>query len=167
MKVGFIGLGNVGSKLAGTLIRNNVVTLLHDQNKQASTRLVEMGGSWQDTPAQLTTKANIIITCLPSPKASATVIEGENGVLCGAEEGKIWIEMSTTQSSEVNRIAKILSRKGMLSADCPVSGGCHRADTGNIAIFVGCERSVFEEIKPILCVLGKKILLMAYQNLLM
>ena len=86
------------------------------------------------------------------------MIEGENGVLCGAEEGKIWIEMSTTESSEVNRIAKILSRKRMLSADCPVSGGCHRADTGNIAIFVGCERSVFEEIKPILRVLGKKIL---------
>ena len=158
MQVGFIGLGNVGAKLAGTLIRNKIPTFIHDIEKSSAINLIKMGCNWLDTPEDITSKSDCIITCLPSPKASADVIEGDKGIFKAASEKKIWIEMSTTQSSEVKRLAKKLLEKGMHSADCPVSGGCHRAETGNIAIFAGCERSVFEIIKPLLCTLGKKIL---------
>ncbi len=158
MKVGFIGLGNVGNKLAGTLIRNRIPTFVHDLNKSTANNLIENGGVWLDDPASIASNSDIIITCLPSPKATANVIEGENGILKTASKQKVWVEMSTTQSSEVKRLATKFLKKGMFSADCPVSGGCHRAETGNIAIFAGCDRKVFKIIKPILCVLGKQIL---------
>ena len=158
MRVGFIGLGNVGSKLAQTLIRNKIPTFVNDLRKVSASYLIKIGGIWQDSPADVTANSDIIITCLPSPKASAIVIEGKKGVLVAASTGKIWIEMSTTQASEVERLSKILLGKRMFSADCPVSGGCHRAETGNIAIFAGCDREVFEKIKPVLCILGKKVL---------
>ena len=157
-KIGFIGLGNVGSKLAGTLIRNKIPTFIHDIEKQTATNLLKMGGIWQESPAELTFNCDTIITCLPSPKISSNVIGGRDGVLTEASPNKIWIEMSTTQASEVERLSRLLFTKGMDSADCPVSGGCHRAETGNIAIFAGCERYVFEKIKPILCILGEKVL---------
>ena len=158
MKVGFIGLGNVGGKLAGTLIRNNIPTFVHDLKQSAARHLIKQGGVWLDNPASIAFNSDIIITCLPSPQASASVIEGKKGILTAASREKIWIEMSTTESSEVKRLATQFLKEGMFSADCPVSGGCHRAETGNIAIFAGCERSVFERIKPILCILGKKVL---------
>ena len=158
MKVGFIGLGNVGSKLASTLIRNKIPTFLYDLKKSTATALIENGGVWQDNPATLTSNSDLIITCLPSPKASANAIEGKNGILEKASKEKVWIEMSTTQSSEVKRLAAKFLEKGMLAADCPVSGGCHRAETGNISIFAGCDRTVFEIIRPVLCILGRQIL---------
>ena len=158
MKVGFIGLGNVGAKLAGTLIRNGIPTFLHDLEYSTAKKLINMGGIWQINPTNLTTNCDVIITCLPSPSASAAVIEGKNGILEAANKEKIWIEMSTTESTEVERLSSLFLKKGMFSADCPVSGGCHRAETGNIAIFAGCDRKVFEKIKPILFILGKKVL---------
>ena len=158
MKVGFIGLGNVGSKLAGTLIRNNVTTFINDLDKSVAKKLIKIGGKWVDSPAEATSQSDIIITCLPSPQISAQVAEGREGILAASTKEKIWVEMSTTQSSEVIRLGEKFLDKEMGVADCPVSGGCHRADTGNIAIFAGCERKIFERIKPVLCILGKKVL---------
>ena len=81
MKIGFIGLGNVGAKLAGTLIRNGIVTFIHDLEHSKAKKLITMGGIWKESPADITANSEIIITCLPSPKASASVIEGKNGIL--------------------------------------------------------------------------------------
>ena len=158
MKVAFIGLGNVGSKLAGTLIRNNISTFISDLDKSTAKKLIKMGGKWTENPYDATIQSDIIITCLPSPEVSAHVAQGPKGILEAATKGKIWIEMSTTQSSEVIRLGDKFLEKGMLSADCPVSGGCHRADTGNIAIFAGCERKIFESILPLLKKMGRRIL---------
>jgi 3-hydroxyisobutyrate dehydrogenase len=85
-------------------------------------------------------------------------MEAENGILQGLSAGKIWIEMSTTDEAEVRRLAVLVEALGAQAADCPVSGGCHRAATGNIAILAGCERSTFEAILPILTLLGREIL---------
>ena len=85
-------------------------------------------------------------------------MEAEDGILAGLSEGKIWAEMSTTDESEVRRIAELVKAKGAEPIDCPVSGGCHRAATGNIAIFAGCERATFERALPVLTVLGRRVL---------
>ena len=158
MIVGFIGLGNLGEKLAATLLRNNINLIVHDKLKKNAVKLIEKGANWEDTPIELAKKSDFIITCLPSPSISATVMETRYGVIEGISKGKIWIEMSTTSKQEVSRLSKLVQNKGGFSADCPVSGGCHRASTGNISIFSGCERKVFEKIKPILFIMGKKIL---------
>ena len=77
-------------------------------------------------------------------------MEAEDGVINGLSKNKIWLEMSTTDESEVKRLGKLVKKKGATPLDGPVSGGCHRAATGNIAIFVGGERKTFEKILPAL-----------------
>ena len=98
------------------------------------------------------------ITCLPSPAACSAVMEAEDGIIAGLCAGMIWAEMSTTDSEEVRRMAGLVAAKGAQAIDCPVSGGCHRAATGNISIFAGCTRETFERALPVLTVLGRRIL---------
>jgi len=85
-------------------------------------------------------------------------MEAEDGILAGLSAGKIWAEMSTTDEAEVTRLGALVREKGGEPVDCPVSGGCHRAATGNIAIFAGCERSTFERALPVLKAMGRRIL---------
>ena len=156
--IGFIGLGNVGAKLAGTLLRNNVDLTIRDLDKSAAQPLLDKGAKWADTPKEMAEQCDIIITCLPSPAISAAVMEAEDGILAGMRPGMIWAEMSTTDESEVKRLGAIVEAHGGHAIDCPVSGGCHRAATGNIAIFAGCERDVFEKMLPFLTKMGRRVL---------
>ncbi len=157
-KVGFIGLGNVGGKLAGSLIRNGCDVVLRDLNRDAAASFLDAGARWGESPKEMAQACDIIITCLPSPAVSAAVMEAEDGVLAGLTEGKIWAEMSTTDAAEVTRIGSLVEAKGASAADCPVSGGCHRAATGNIAIFAGCDRPVLDRLLPTLTILGRRVL---------
>jgi 3-hydroxyisobutyrate dehydrogenase len=85
-------------------------------------------------------------------------MEAHDGILAGLSEGKIWAEMSTTDESEVKRLAQLVQAKGASAVECPVSGGCHRAATGNISIFAGCDRDTFERMLPMLTTLGRRVL---------
>jgi len=158
MKVGFIGLGNVGGKLAESLLRNKFDLVVRDLNNNLTKEFLKKNARVANTPKELTKNVDLIITCLPSPKICAEVMEGKDGVISGLSKNKIWLEMSTTDESEIKRLGKIVKDKGAIPLDGPVSGGCHRAATGNIAIFVGGERSAFEKILPALTVMGRKIL---------
>ena len=158
MKIGFIGLGNVGGKLAGSLLRNKFDLMVRDLDNKLTKEFFKKGASVANTPKELAKNVDLIITCLPSPKICAEVMEGKDGVISGLSQNKIWLEMSTTDESEVQRLGKIVKDKGAIPLDGPVSGGCHRAATGNIAIFVGGERNAFEKILPTLIVMGRKIL---------
>ncbi len=158
MKIGFIGLGNVGGKLAGSLIRNKFDLTVRDLDKNLTKSFEDQGAKVVNTPKELAEQVDFIITCLPSPKICAEVMEGENGILNGLSENKIWLEMSTTDESEVKRIGQKVIAKKAIPLDGPVSGGCHRAATGNIAIFVGGDRKGFEKILPALTAMGRKVL---------
>ena len=158
MKVGFIGLGNVGAKLAGSLMRNGFDTVVHDLDRSAGQALIDKGAAWADTPKQTAEICDVVITCLPSPKACSDVMEGPDGILHGLSEGKVWMEMSTTDAAEVERIGELVRAKGAMAAECPVSGGCHRAATGNISIFVGGDRETFEKVLPLTTTLGRRVL---------
>ena len=158
MKIGFIGLGNVGGKLAGNLLRNGFDLTVRDLNQELARPFLDKGAKWGESPKQLAETVELIITCLPNPAASAMVMEAEDGVLAGISPGKVWAEMSTTDEEEAKRLGKRVQELGGEALDCPVSGGCHRAATGNISIFVGGDRSSFEKILPIMKVLGRRIL---------
>ncbi len=157
-KIGFIGLGNVGAKLAGSVLRNGFDLTVRDLDKDAAKQLIERGARWANSPAELTRQVDVVITCLPSPKICAEVMEHEGGVISALSAGQVWAEMSTTDAEEVKRLAKLVEKSGASAVDCPVSGGCHRAATGNIAILAGCEREVFERMLPILTAMGRRIL---------
>ena len=158
MKTGVIGLGNLGGKLAGSLLRNGFDLAVHDLDRTAATALCDKGARWAGSPQALASTCDLIITCLPSPAVSAAVMEAEDGVLAGLEPGKIWLEMSTTDAAEIKRLAARVAAKGAAAVDCPVSGGVHRAATGNISVFAGCDRETFERILPVLTVLGRRVL---------
>ena len=158
MKVGFIGLGNVGGKLAGSLLRNKFDLTVRDLDENLTKPFVEQGAKFANTAKELAEKVDLIITCLPSPEICSEVMEGSDGILNGLSENKIWLEMSTTDEAEVKRIGQKVIEKKAIPLDGPVSGGCHRAATGNIAIFVGGEREAFNKILPALTVMGRKIL---------
>ena len=158
MKVGFIGLGNVGGKLAGSLLRNKFDLTVRDLDENLTKPFVEQGAKIANTAKELAEKVDLIITCLPSPEICSEVMEGSDGILNGLSENKIWLEMSTTDEAEVKRLGQKVIEKKAIPLDGPVSGGCHRAATGNIAIFVGGERDAFNKILPALTVMGRKIL---------
>ena len=158
MKVGFIGLGNVGGKLAGSLMRNGFELWVRDLDRAAAGPFLDRGAQWADSPRDLAEAVDLVITCLPSPAACSAVMEAPDGVVAGLGPGKIWGEMSTTDSGEVRRIAGLVEATGAAAIECPVSGGCHRAATGNISIFAGCSRPVFERMLPVLTTLGRRVL---------
>ena len=158
MKIGFIGLGNVGGKLANNLFKNGFDLTVRDLNKSLTEDFESKGVKIANTPKELTKEVDLIITCLPSPSTCSEVMESEEGVIKGLTKNKIWLEMSTTDESEVKRIGKLVKEKEAIPLDAPVTGGCHLATTGNIAIFVGGERMAFEKVLPVLTVMGRKVL---------
>jgi len=158
MKIGFIGLGNVGGKLASNLMNNGFDLVVRDLDKDLSRAFLDRGAEWAESPKELVERVDIVITCLPSPAACSQVMEADDGVVAGIGAGKMWMEMSTTDESEVRRLAELVIAKGAQALEAPVSGGCHRAATGNIAILVGGDREAFEKALPVLTVLGRKVL---------
>ncbi|KNX41394.1 2-(hydroxymethyl)glutarate dehydrogenase [Roseovarius tolerans] len=155
MKIGFIGLGNVGGKLSGSLLRNGHDLTVYDLNGDLVQGFVARGAKPGESPAQLMRDSEVVITCLPSPAASDAVMMQ---MLPEVGPGKIWLEMSTTDAGEIRRLAEMVEARGGTAVDCPVSGGCHRADTGNIAIFAGCPRETFEQVLPLLTTMGRRVL---------
>ncbi|MFT6549812.1 MAG: 3-hydroxyisobutyrate dehydrogenase [Acidimicrobiales bacterium] len=158
MRIGFIGLGNVGAKLAGSLQRNGFDLTVRDLDPAAAQPFVDAGASWAGSPREMAEACDTIITCLPSPAACSEVMEADDGILAGLSAGMVWMEMSTTDEAEVRRMGALVQAVGAEPVDCPVSGGCHRAATGNIAILAGCERSTFERVLPVLTAMGRRIL---------
>ena len=158
MKVGFIGLGNVGFKLANSLLETGIDISIYDLERSTAKPLEDTGAKWVNSPKEIADSCNICITCLPSPKAVSEVLEGEEGLLEGLSAGKLWIEMSTTDSNEMSRLSDLVLNKGAFALEAPVSGGCHRASTGNIAILVGGSREAFEMALPSLKAMGHEIL---------
>ncbi|UWR23525.1 NAD(P)-dependent oxidoreductase [Sulfitobacter sp. S190] len=155
MKVGFVGLGNVGGKLAGSLVRNGVDVCVHDLDPALVAAKVAQGAADGQSPEQMMQTCDAVITCLPSPAASQAVVER---MLPHVTEGKIWMEMSTTDAAVLKALAQRVEAAGGAAVDCPVSGGCHRADTGNISIYAGCSRDTFDRVLPVLTHMGRRIL---------
>lgn len=158
MRIGFVGLGNVGAKLAGSVLRNGLDLTVCDLNRSQAKALEAGGAAWAESGAELARTCDMIITCLPSPAAVRAVMEGPDGVLTALRPGTLWAEMSTNDAAEVARLAALVEEKGGHAIECPVSGGCHRAATGNISIFVGGDRATFEQALPVLKRLGRRIL---------
>ena len=155
MKVGFIGLGNVGGKLAGSLLRNGIDLVVLDRKPELTAGFAARGAGVAEDARALMRDCAVVIPCLPSPAASAAVMDE---MLPEVVPGKTWMEMSTTDEAEIRRLGALVAERGGTAVDCPVSGGCHRADTGNISIFAGCDRATFERVLPLLVLLGRRVL---------
>lgn len=154
-RTGFIGLGAVGGKLAGNLMNNGVELMVFDLDAEALARFTARGAVAGENAADVMRHCDVVITSLPSPAASEAVL---SEMLPQMGPGKIWMEMSTTDADMIVDQAARVAATGGVAVEAPVSGGCHRAATGNISVFAGCERAAFEQVLPLLTILGRKIL---------
>lgn len=158
MRYGFIGLGNLGMHLAGSLLREGFDLTVNDLNRAAAESLLAKGAAWADSPRDVASRVDAVITCLPSPSASTHVLTSENGVLAGLKPGGTWIEMSTTDQQDIERLSALAAARGIDTLEAPVTGGVHRAAAGDITVLVGGETEIFERHRPAFEAMGGEIL---------
>ena len=156
--IGFIGLGNVGSKLANNILQANYNLFIYDINKNTSDKLINKGAIWKNSIKDLIDNTSLIITCLPSPQAVTKVVEGKLGMVEYINHKHLWIEMSTTDEKEMIRLSKLIESKGANVLEAPVTGGQHRAESGNISVLTGGKRENFNRAFPILSEIGSEVL---------
>lgn len=160
MKIGWIGLGSIGNVMASNLIKEGYHLIVHDLDRKTAEKLIASGAEWADTPQVLAGKADTVITSLPGPPQVKAVMESEQGVFAGIRSGSTWIDMSTTDAEEVQRLGKIAAEKGVSVLEAPLTGGVTLAKAGGITMLVGGEKDVFDSQLPMLCKIGGKVLLM-------
>jgi 3-hydroxyisobutyrate dehydrogenase len=154
MRYGFIGLGNLGGHLAASLLGNGFELAVCDTNKAVAGRHKAMGAYLADMPEELAALCDAVITCLPSPAASETVL---SSILKVARPGMTWIEMSTLGRDNILRLAAMASEKGVRTMEAPVTGGVHLAANGRITVLAGGDVDLFEQHEPALKAMGDKI----------
>ena len=156
VRVGFIGLGNMGGGMSANILKAGFPLTVHDLNRDTATQLLENGADWADTPAELAEKCDVVFTSLPGPREVEAVALGEGGVLEGMRPGTVYIDLSTSSPTLIRRIAPIFEEKGVHVMDAPVSGGPVGANSGKLAVMVGGDRAIFDRCKPILDAIGDK-----------
>jgi 3-hydroxyisobutyrate dehydrogenase len=154
MRYGFIGLGNLGGKLAASLARRGFELVVYDLDPHAAAPLVAAGARLAGSPAEVAERSEAVITCLPSPAASARVLAG---LLEGAREGLVWIEMSTNDRDAIRALADQAAERGVATLECPVTGGVHLAASAELTIIVGGDAELFARHRPALEAMGKRI----------
>jgi 3-hydroxyisobutyrate dehydrogenase len=157
MRYGFIGLGNLGRNLAGSLVRGGFEVTLTDINPAAAAGLLQAGAQWAPDAQAVAEEVDAVITCLPSPSVSVKVLAGERGILSGLKPGGTWIEMSTNDTAEVEKMSALASAKGIEMLEAPVTGGVHRAAAGDITIIVGGDAELFARHRPAFEAMGGEI----------
>jgi 2-hydroxy-3-oxopropionate reductase len=158
-KIGFIGIGIMGKPMAVNLMQAGHTLIVNDVNQDAVETLVAAGATAGSTPKEVAENSEIIITMLPASKHVQSVVQGEKGILAGAKEGSIIIDMSSITPAVSKALAKEAAEKGVGFLDAPVSGGEPGAVNGTLAIMVGGKEEVFEEVKPVLYDMGKTVTL--------
>ncbi len=155
MTYGFIGLGNLGKHLAANLARRGFDVTVHDLDRGAAELALAAGAKWSASVAQLAASCDALITCLPSPKATATVM---GQALPAMRAGSTWIEMSTNDFAEIEALAARAAARGIDTLACPVTGGVHKAQAGAITVLVGGPNEAFEKHRAALQAMGGKVI---------
>jgi len=158
MKVGFIGIGNIGQPMAKQLLNNGFSVLINDLNKETATPLLKAGATWVENPMELVKQCEFICTCLPGPIQMEQLIIGPDGILNSMKENTVYIDHTTNSFNTVQKVSTLLSQKGVNMLDAPVSGGVEGAKTRDLTLLVGGEAKVVKHSMPILNAIGKTVL---------
>ena len=157
MKVGFVGLGNMGNPMASNLIKAGHQLTVHDLRREAATNLLEMGANWVDAPKDVVPGNEVVFTSLPVPRDVEAVVLGENGVMEGAIQGTVYMDLSTNSPTAIRRIHDICAERGVTVLDAPVSGGVYGAAAATLAVMVGGDQAVYDQMKPTLDAIGSHV----------
>jgi 3-hydroxyisobutyrate dehydrogenase len=159
MRCAFIGLGNIGKHLAGSLVRAGHDVVVHDLDERAAAPIVANGATWAPSIAEACRGRETVFTCLPSPRAIDAVVAGPGGVLESlAGTGAAWVDMSTNDQSETLRLGALAAAKGIGVLESPVTGGVHKAAHGDITVLVGGDKTLFESRREVLAAMGSPVL---------
>ena len=151
MKVGFIGVGNMGGPMCRNIIRNtNHEVVVFDLNPGAVKACTDIGGSAGASVADVARTCDVVITSLPIPKVVEDVTLGPDGIAANAKPGTVFIDLSTNSPATARRVNEGMKAKGIPMLEAPVSGGVSRATDGTIVIMVGGDAAVFEQQLPLL-----------------
>jgi 3-hydroxyisobutyrate dehydrogenase len=155
-RIGFVGLGNLGAHLAGSLVRAGFDVAVHDLDAGRAAGLLAAGATWRGSLGELAAQSDTVLTCLPSPAASAAVLTGPDGVLAALRPGSTWVEMSTTDRHEIERVAALAAGRGVATLEAPVTGGVHLAAAGQITVLVGGPDELFASHRPVFEAIGRQ-----------
>ena len=154
MKIGFIGLGLMGSSMALNARAGGHELTVHDLRRDAAAPHLAAGAKWADSPRLAAEGADVVFTSLPGPREVESVALADAGLLAGMRSGTAWFDLSTNSPSLIRRLHEKFSARGLHLLDAPVSGGPVGAKTRKLALWVGGDRAVFDRCKPVLDAIG-------------
>jgi 3-hydroxyisobutyrate dehydrogenase len=158
MRIGFIGVGNIGRPMAGQLLAAGHSLTVHDLRREAAAGLLAAGATWADSPAEVAARAEVLASCLPGPAEMEKVCLGRGGILETVGPGTLYIDHTTNSPLLVRRVQATLAAHDVAMLDAPVSGGMEGAQTRDLLVMVGGDRAVFERARPVLDALAKRVL---------
>ena len=157
MKVAFIGMGTMGAGMAKNILKAGHGVIVHNRTREREESLAAEGAARAASPREAAAKSEIIVICVSDTPDVEGIILGNEGIIHGAPQGSIVVDMSTINPAATRRMAEMLAEKGVRMLDAPVSGGSEGAQNGTLSIMVGGEAAVFEKALPILETMGKTI----------
>jgi 3-hydroxyisobutyrate dehydrogenase len=158
MRVGFIGLGLMGSGISANLKKAGHDMVVHDARRQAAEKICAAGAAWADTPKAVAAASEIVFTSLPGPREFEAVVRGDNGLLAGMSRGQPLFDFSTNSPTLMRSLVPLFAERGAVLLDSPVSGGPSGAASGKMAIWVGGDEDVFKRYRPVLDAAGDQVL---------
>lgn len=157
MRVGFIGLGLMGSGISANLKKAGHQMVVHDARREAAEKICAAGAEWAGSPREVAAATEIVFTSLPGPPQFETVVKGDNGLLAGMQRGQPLFDFSTNSPTVVRAIAPLFAERGAVLLDSPVSGGPGGAASGKMAIWVGGDEEVFKRYRHVLDAAGDQV----------
>ena len=157
MRVGFIGLGLMGSGISANLQKAGHQMVVHDARREAAAKICAAGAEWAASPKEVAAATEIVFTSLPGPPQFEAVVKGENGLLAGMQRGQPLFDLSTNSPTVVRALAPLFAERGAVLMDSPVSGGPGGAASGKMAIWVGGDEKVFKRYRHVLDSAGDQV----------
>ena len=155
MRVGFIGLGNMGGPMALNLLKAGHTLIVHDIRRAAAAPHLAQGAKWADSPQAVARESELVLTSLPGPKEVEAVALGADGIIHGAVAGTIYADLSTGSPTVMRKLHAAFKATGVHVLDAPVSGGVIGATRGTLQVMVGGEEAIYNEVKDVLTGIGK------------
>jgi 3-hydroxyisobutyrate dehydrogenase len=158
MKIGFIGVGNIGAPIAGQLLNAGHDLTVNDLRREAASVLLAAGAAWADTPAEIAAGCDVVATCLPGPKEMEAVCLGQRGLVEHLKPGALYIDHTTNAPALVRHVHALLAEKNVAMLDAPVSGGMEGAQSRDLLVMAGGDAEAFERARPLFDAIAKRVM---------
>ena len=164
-KLGFVGLGVMGSEMVLRLLSKGHTVTGYNRTRSKAERLVQKGMKWGDSPRAVAAAADVLFSMVTNSAALEAIVEGPEGILAGLTPGKFYVDISTVSPEYSRVVAAKVRAKGCDMVDAPVSGSVITLQEGKLSVMVGGSRETFEKLKPILLEIGPKVTLVGDNGL--